>query len=54
MNSRLAGKDMRKAQLLELVLGTLGRLSGVAPVLFTVEDLHWADCGSRWRRPRPG
>ena len=32
-----------KAQLLELVLGTLGRLSGVAPVLFTVEDVHWAD-----------
>ena len=38
-----AGEDMQKAQLLELVLGTLGRLSGVAPVLFTVEDVHWAD-----------
>ena len=34
---------MQKAQLLELVLGTLDRLSGVAPVLFMVEDLHWAD-----------
>ena len=34
---------MQKAQLLELVLGTLSRLSGVAPVLFTVEDVHWAD-----------
>jgi predicted ATPase len=38
-----AGEDMQKAQLLELVLGTLSRLSGVAPVLFTVEDVHWAD-----------
>ncbi len=39
----LAGEDMSKAQLLEHVLGTLDRLSGVRPVLFTVEDLHWAD-----------
>jgi len=38
-----AGEDMQKAQLLELVLGTLSRLSTVAPVLFTVEDVHWAD-----------
>ena len=38
-----AGEDMQKAQLLEHVLGTLGRLSSVAPVLFTVEDVHWAD-----------
>jgi DNA-binding CsgD family transcriptional regulator len=38
-----AGEDMRKAQLLELVLGTLDRLSGIRPVLFAVEDLHWAD-----------
>jgi len=38
-----AGEDMQKAQLLELVLGTFSRLSAVAPVLFTVEDLHWAD-----------
>ena len=38
-----AGEDMQKAQLLELVLGTLSRLSAVAPVLFTVEDVHWAD-----------
>jgi DNA-binding CsgD family transcriptional regulator/tetratricopeptide (TPR) repeat protein len=34
---------MQKAQLLELVLGTLSRLSAVQPVLFAVEDLHWAD-----------
>jgi DNA-binding CsgD family transcriptional regulator/tetratricopeptide (TPR) repeat protein len=39
----LAGEDMSKAQLLEHVLGTLDRLSGVRPVLMVVEDLHWAD-----------
>jgi DNA-binding CsgD family transcriptional regulator/tetratricopeptide (TPR) repeat protein len=39
----LAGEDMSKAQLLEHVLGTLDRLSGVQPVLVVVEDLHWAD-----------
>ena len=39
----LAGEDVSKAQLLEHVLGTLNRLSGVRPVLVVVEDLHWAD-----------
>jgi predicted ATPase/DNA-binding CsgD family transcriptional regulator len=39
----LAGEDMSKAQLLEHVLGTLDRLSGLQPVLVIVEDLHWAD-----------
>ena len=39
----LAGEDLSKAQLLEHVLGTLDRLSGVRPVLLAVEDLHWAD-----------
>jgi DNA-binding CsgD family transcriptional regulator/tetratricopeptide (TPR) repeat protein len=39
----LASEDMSKAQLLEHVLGTLDRLSGVRPVLLAVEDLHWAD-----------
>ena len=34
---------MGKAQLLEHVLGTFDRLSGLRPVLFVVEDLHWAD-----------
>jgi predicted ATPase/DNA-binding CsgD family transcriptional regulator len=38
-----ANDDMSKAQLLEHVLGTLDRLSGVQPVLLVVEDLHWAD-----------
>lgn len=31
------------AQLLELVLGLLERLSESAPVLVVIEDLHWAD-----------
>ena len=39
----LAGEDVSKAQLLEHVLGTLDRLSGVQPVVVVVEDLHWAD-----------
>jgi predicted ATPase len=38
-----AGETPQKAQLLELVLGVLGRLSAVRPVLLAVEDLHWAD-----------
>ncbi len=37
------GESMQKAQVLELILGMLGRLSGVMPVLLGVEDLHWAD-----------
>src|ERR1700749_1665896 len=41
--AELAGDDVSKAQLLEHVLGTLGRLSAVQPVLLVVEDLHWAD-----------
>jgi DNA-binding CsgD family transcriptional regulator/tetratricopeptide (TPR) repeat protein len=39
----LAGVDMRKAQLLEMVLGLLNRLSAIRPVLLGIEDLHWAD-----------
>ena len=39
----LAGADMQKAQLLEMVLGVLVRLSVTRPVLFAIEDLHWAD-----------
>jgi len=37
------GADLQKAQLLELVLGLLHRLSATRPVLFGIEDLHWAD-----------
>jgi DNA-binding CsgD family transcriptional regulator len=39
----LAGADLEKAQLLEMVLGLLHRLSATRPVLFGIEDLHWAD-----------
>jgi tetratricopeptide (TPR) repeat protein len=38
-----AGEGLRAGQLLELVLGLLGRLSSVRPVIFVIEDLHWAD-----------
>src|SRR6266702_2033694 len=38
-----AGETPQKAQLLELVLGVLGRLSAVRPVLLALEDVHWAD-----------
>jgi hypothetical protein len=58
----LTGEDMSKAQLLEHVLGTFDRLSGVQPVLVVVEDLHcpgsagtrWPLSSTRyWGRPRP-
>ena len=40
----VAADDSPQAgQLLELVLGLLGRLSAVRPVTFVIEDLHWAD-----------
>jgi DNA-binding CsgD family transcriptional regulator/tetratricopeptide (TPR) repeat protein len=41
--ARPSGEEVGKAQLLELVLGVLGRLSDKQLVLFVVEDLHWAD-----------
>jgi predicted ATPase len=37
------GEELRKAQLLEHVLGTFSRLSAVRPVMVVIEDLHWAD-----------
>ena len=40
---RPPGEDIRTAQLLELVLGLLVRLSATQPVMFVIEDLHWAD-----------
>jgi hypothetical protein len=56
-----AGEDIQTAQLLELALGLLTRLSATRPVLFVIEDLHWRVtlghccgwvCGSRrTRRP---
>jgi len=36
-------EDLQKAQLLEMVLGLLHRLSDLQPVLLFIEDLHWAD-----------
>ncbi len=41
--ARPLGDEVQKAQLLELVLGLLGRLSARQPVMFVIEDLHWAD-----------
>jgi DNA-binding CsgD family transcriptional regulator/tetratricopeptide (TPR) repeat protein len=38
-----AAEELQKAQLLEHVLGALGRLGAVQPVLLVIEDLHWAD-----------
>ncbi|HEY6500109.1 MAG TPA: AAA family ATPase [Streptosporangiaceae bacterium] len=38
-----AGADLHKSQLLEMVLGLLDRLSARQPVVFGIEDLHWAD-----------
>ena len=37
------GEDIQTAQLLELVLDLLVRLSATQPVMFVIEDLHWAD-----------
>jgi DNA-binding CsgD family transcriptional regulator/tetratricopeptide (TPR) repeat protein len=36
-------EELQAGQLLELVLGLLERLSETSPVMFVVEDLHWAD-----------
>jgi ATP/maltotriose-dependent transcriptional regulator MalT len=41
--ARPPGEDIQTAQLLELVLGLLVRLSETRPVMFVIEDLHWAD-----------
>jgi ATP/maltotriose-dependent transcriptional regulator MalT len=38
-----AAGELQKAQLLEHVLGALGRLGEERPVLLVIEDLHWAD-----------
>jgi len=38
-----AAVELQKAQLLEHVLGALGRLGEERPVLLVIEDLHWAD-----------
>src|SRR5579863_1566606 len=38
-----AGEGLQAGQLLELVLDLLRRLSADRPVMFVIEDLHWAD-----------
>jgi ATP/maltotriose-dependent transcriptional regulator MalT len=38
-----APAELHKGQLLEMVLGLLSRLSVRQPVIFGIEDLHWAD-----------
>jgi DNA-binding CsgD family transcriptional regulator len=40
---RPPGEDIQTGQLLELVLGLMIRLSATRPVIFVIEDLHWAD-----------
>jgi DNA-binding CsgD family transcriptional regulator len=40
---RAPGEGLQTAQLPEQVLGLLGRLSAAGPVMFVIEDLHWAD-----------
>jgi DNA-binding CsgD family transcriptional regulator len=38
--------EAARGHLMEALLGLLGRLSREAPVLFVIEDLHWADSAS--------
>jgi predicted ATPase len=53
-----SGESLQAGQLLELVLGLLGRLSAVRPVMLVIEDLHWADPSTldrdAWARRLPG
>ena len=42
-----AADGIQVSQLLELVLGLLGRLSARRPLLLILEDLHWADQSTR-------
>jgi DNA-binding CsgD family transcriptional regulator/tetratricopeptide (TPR) repeat protein len=39
--------ESHQARLLDAVLGVLQGLSEIAPVLFVIEDLHWADPATR-------
>jgi DNA-binding CsgD family transcriptional regulator/tetratricopeptide (TPR) repeat protein len=43
----LSAPDQRVSRLTEAVLGTLDRLAGDGVVLLALEDLHWADPGTR-------
>jgi DNA-binding CsgD family transcriptional regulator/tetratricopeptide (TPR) repeat protein len=42
-----AADGIQVSQLLELVLGLLGRLSAKRPLLLILEDLHWSDQSTR-------
>jgi predicted ATPase len=42
-----ASDGVQVSQLLELVLGLLGRLSARRPLLLVLEDLHWSDQSTR-------
>src|SRR5689334_10162485 len=42
-----AADGVQVSQLLELVLGMLGRLSARRPLLLVLEDLHWSDQSTR-------
>jgi DNA-binding CsgD family transcriptional regulator len=42
-----AADGIQVSQLLELILGLLGRLSARRPLLLVLEDLHWADQSTR-------
>ena len=42
-----AQTESLQVRLLDAVLGVLQRLSEISPVLFVVEDLHWADPATR-------
>jgi DNA-binding CsgD family transcriptional regulator/tetratricopeptide (TPR) repeat protein len=42
-----AADGLQVSQLLELVLGLLGRLSARRPLLLVLEDLHWSDQSTR-------
>ena len=42
-----AAEGIGVAQLLELILGLLGRLSVGRPLMLVLEDLHWADQSTR-------
>jgi DNA-binding CsgD family transcriptional regulator/tetratricopeptide (TPR) repeat protein len=41
------GTESLQPRLFDAVLGVLQRLSEIAPVLFVIEDLHWADPATR-------
>jgi hypothetical protein len=46
-SSEAAADGIQVSQLLELVLGLLGRLSAKRPLLLVLEDLHWSDQSTR-------